>query len=211
MTPSSAVRFCPSCGQALPGPVQACPRCRASIAAALGVPRKSNTPTIVVIVIAAIFGAIPILAAIAIPNFIRYQLRSKQSQVTAELQGLARAQHALAQRTGKYVAIAAIPAVEPGEQKSALTADELAAAASIDWMVAGSTYGQYRVAVSEDGTAAALCGESNVDGDAQRAAFAVFLPGDGVEPPPAPCAEPVAWSSEYAPGEVLRVTDPSVF
>jgi hypothetical protein len=169
---------------------------------------------IVAIVIAAVFGALPflgIIAAIAIPNFVRYQLRAKQSQVTVELDGLARAQQAHAQRTGKFLAMGAVPAAAPGSQKAALTADELAAAASLGWMVAGSTYGQYRVAVSEDGTAAALCGESNVDGQDPRAAFAVFLPGDGVEPPPAPCAEPVAWSPDYAPGEVVRVSDPGVF
>ncbi len=213
MTPSSAARFCPTCGQALPGPVPACPRCGANIGAALGVQKKSSTPVIAIVVIA-LFGGVSclgILAAIAIPNFLRYQLRSKQSQVTMELDGLASAQQALAQRAGKYVAVAATPAAEPGPQKSSFTADELAAAASLDWTVSGSTYGQYRVAVSEDGTAAALCGESDIDGDGRRAAFVAFLPGEGVEPPPAPCAEPVAWSAQFAPGEVVRVTEPDVF
>lgn len=214
MTSSSAARFCPTCGQALPGPVQRCPRCGADIGAALGVQKKSSGSTVAVIVIAAVLvgiSCIGILAAIAIPNFIRYQLRSKQSQVTAELTGLASAQQALAQRTGKYLAMPAIPAAEPGPQKAAFTPDELAAAASIDWMVEGTTYGQYRVAVSEDGAAASLCGESNIDGHEARAVFAVFLPADGVEPPPAPCTEPVPWSSSYAAGEVVRVTDPDVF
>jgi|GEM_PF-1961089 len=214
MISSSAARFCPTCGQALPGPVQVCPRCGADIGAALGVQKKSSTSTVVVIVVVALFAGVSclgILAAIAIPNFVRYQLRSKQSQVTVELTALASAQQARAQSTGKYLAMPAIPAAEPGSQKSAFTADDLAAATSIDWIVAGSTYGQYRVAVSEDGTAASLCGESDIDGDGARAAFVVFLPADGVEPPPAPCTEPVAWSSSYGAGEVVRVTDANVF
>jgi type IV pilus assembly protein PilA len=169
---------------------------------------------ILVIVLVALMGGVAcigMLAAIAIPNFIRYQLRSKQSQVTAELVALAGAQQAHAQRTGKYLALEAMPAAAPGPQKAAFTADELAAAASIEWAVVGTTYGQYRVAVSEDGTAASLCGESDIDGDDARAAFVVFLPAEGVEPPPAPCTAPVAWSAEYGAGEVVQVTGPSVF
>jgi type IV pilus assembly protein PilA len=213
MNPSSPARFCPTCGQPLPGPVQRCPRCGADIGAAVGVHKKKNTALVVVIVLVAVFGAVSclgILAAIAIPNFIRYQLRSKQSQVTVELTGLAMAEQALAQRTGSYVALEAIPAAEPSTTKSQLSADELAKAASIDWVVTGATYGQYRVAVSEDGTSASLCGESDIDGDGQRAAFVVFLPGEAA-PPAAPCAEPVDWRAEYASGEVIPVTDPNTF
>lgn len=211
---STAARFCPTCGQALPGPVELCPRCGANIGAAVGVQKKRSTPAIVAIVVVAIFGGttcLGILAAIAIPNFIRYQLRSKQSQVSLELEGLATAERAFAERTGKYVAIAGIPAAEPGSEKATFSAEELGAAASIDWVVQGSTYGQYRVAVSEDGRAAALCGESDIDADGTRASFVVFLPGDDVAPPPAPCTVPIAWSPEYTPGAVIRATEGMVF
>ncbi len=213
MTPSSPARFCPTCGQALPGPVSLCPRCGADIGAAVGVQKKKSAATVIVIVLVAVMGGVfcmGVLAAIAIPNFIKYQLRSKQAQVTIELAGLARAEQALAQRTGSYVALEAIPAAEPSHAKSQLSADELAKAASIDWPVTGATYGRYRVAVSEDGTAASLCGESDIDGDGQRAAFVVFLPGEAA-PPAAPCAEPVDWRTEYPAGEVIPVTDPRTF
>lgn len=215
MTMSSAARFCPTCGQALPGPVQLCPRCGANIGSAVGVQKKSNAGTIVAIVLVSIMGGVfclGILAAIAIPNFIKYQLRSKQSQVSFELEGLAKAEHSLAQATGKYVVIEAIPAAaDPSPAKVSFSADELATATSVDWLVSGTTYGQYSVAVSEDGRAASLCGESDIDGDGERAAFAIFLPGDGVAPPPAPCTEPVAYSQQYAAGVLVRVTGPNVF
>jgi type II secretory pathway pseudopilin PulG len=216
MSTPSAARFCPTCGQALPGPVPHCPRCGAHVGAAVGVQKKSNTALVIIIVLVAVFGGVSclgILAAIAIPNFVRYQLRAKQSQVTLELGGLAKAEQAVSAETGKFIAIQGMPAAQAGSVKASFTAEELASASALGWSLEGTTYGQYRVAVVEEAgvQAASLCGESDIDGDGERAAFVVFLPGDGVAPPPAPCTEPVAWTSQYAAGEVVRVTGPSTF
>jgi type IV pilus assembly protein PilA len=154
-----------------------------------------------------------VLSAIAIPNFLKYQLRSKASEVPAVLTGLVRAEQAQAQLTGKYVPVAGIPASKPSSRKVVLTPAELKTAQDLDWLIEGTLYGRYTVeVVTRDGVqAASLCGETDLDDDGLRAQTVVFLPGRGVEPPPAPCSEPVPWSSEYEPGKVVRVTGPNVF
>ncbi len=97
-------RFCPTCGFQLPGPVPVCPRCATSLVG----PKKRNGAVTIVVIVVAVFLAVPclgILAAIAIPNFIRYQLRAKASEVPALVEGLVRSEQAALARGGKYVAL----------------------------------------------------------------------------------------------------------
>jgi type IV pilus assembly protein PilA len=140
-------------------------------------------------IVVAIIG---ILAAIAIPNFIKYQLRSKFSEASSNLEGLRKAEEALRQGErllviagvpvattdfpgGQYwnLGAAALPAGTPGTQKVAWTATEGATAAAIDWQIEGATYFQYQVTTSIAGIpAGAQAGiayfagaRANIDGD----------------------------------------------
>ncbi len=151
-------------------------------------------------IVVAIIG---ILAAIAIPNFMRYQLRSKASERKTNVEAIFKSEEALRQSerkvgsvSGVYFAFAAIPSagtVGPG--KLTWGASDLATAQTIDWIVQGSTYGKYAAAVPASGAAVALavCGFTDIDGDSTLAADALWQPQLGATgsattaPPDAPC------------------------
>jgi type IV pilus assembly protein PilA len=101
-------------------------------------------------IVVAIIG---ILAAIAIPNFLRYQMRAKFSELRTNVEAIMKSENALRQSerqacpnaaTGVYVTFTQIPAgVTPGANKAVWVAADLAAASALDWVVQGATYGVY--------------------------------------------------------------------
>ena len=134
-------------------------------------------------IVVAIIG---ILAAIAIPNFLRYQLRAKASELKENVNAVFKAEEALKQGEnsgGVYQVpggLAQLPqacSLTPpdGAIKHPWVAGDLAAAQSIDWLVEGSTYGCYHVAVSP--TAAihlTVYAESDIDSDNIRNCVYMF-------------------------------------
>jgi type IV pilus assembly protein PilA len=103
-------------------------------------------------IVVAIIG---ILAAIAIPNFLRYQLRSKFAELRTNVEAIRKSQESLRQAerqvclnaaTGQYVAFGRIPVAASGAVgtvKIVWQPADYAAAGLIDWNVEGSTYGAY--------------------------------------------------------------------
>jgi type IV pilus assembly protein PilA len=150
-------------------------------------------------IVVAIIG---ILAAIAIPNFLRYQLRSKFSEVKSNVQAIQKSEESLRQGerqlcpnavTGEYTDMARTPAAAtgtPGSQKLPWTNADRATAASIDWNVEGATYGTYQALVTIEpnvpanytatcptgnlGPVMAIGGQSNIDGDAQNSTVCLW-------------------------------------
>ncbi|HUK66158.1 MAG TPA: prepilin-type N-terminal cleavage/methylation domain-containing protein [Anaeromyxobacteraceae bacterium] len=100
-------------------------------------------------IVVAIIG---ILAAIAIPNFLRYQLRSKFSELKTNVEAIYKSEASLqaSERvlclnamTGLYSDITQVPAGTPGANKIVWQSTDLVAASAIDWLVQGATYGVY--------------------------------------------------------------------
>jgi type IV pilus assembly protein PilA len=103
-------------------------------------------------IVVAIIG---ILAAIAIPNFLRYQLRSKFAELRTNVEAIRKSQESLRQAermvclnaaTGQYVAFGRIPLAasgNPGTVKIVWLPADYAGAAALDWNVEGGTYGVY--------------------------------------------------------------------
>jgi len=116
-------------------------------------------------IVVAIIG---ILAAIAIPNFIKYQLRSKFSEGSGNVESMRKAEEALRQGERKITVLGVLVATyapgqywdlgggqlpltncaTPGTSKCIWTPAELAQAAALDWQVEGSTYFQYQASVA---------------------------------------------------------------
>ena len=141
-------------------------------------------------IVVAIIG---ILAAIAIPNFIKYQLRSKFSEASSNIEGLRKAEEALRQGERKIVypagvvdanytpgqywnlATLASHAAIPGTSKKVWDVPGASiAAAAIDWQVEGATYFQYQTAIgcqpavnptAESGSCYATGALADIDGD----------------------------------------------
>jgi type IV pilus assembly protein PilA len=150
-------------------------------------------------IVVAIIG---ILAAIAIPNFLRYQLRSRAGERKLNLEAIFKSEEALRQLEGSegYLAIFAVPAAnaDPGPAKVPWAATDMAEAQRIDWIVQGSTYGAYAAARDTVdvngvpiGVSMSACGVTDIDGDDANAADVLWNPqvgSDGSErtPPPAP-------------------------
>jgi type IV pilus assembly protein PilA len=140
-------------------------------------------------IVVAIIG---ILAAIAIPNFVKYQLRSKFSEASSNVEGLRKAEEALRQGERRVVVTGAIdgvyapgsyhglgattlPAGTIGTAKIAWSTTELALAQAIDWQVEGATYFNYEVSIANcptsdatmtnSGTCFTVGAASDIDGD----------------------------------------------
>ncbi len=106
-------------------------------------------------IVVAIIG---ILAAIAIPNFLRYQLRSKFSELKTNVEAIYKSEESLRQServlcagapTSAYAALGPVPAAAPQAQKNVWLATDIALASAIDWNVQGATYGQYQTATAD--------------------------------------------------------------
>jgi type IV pilus assembly protein PilA len=119
-----------------------------------------------------------ILAAIAIPNFVRYQLRAKAAELKENVSAIFKAEEAFLNRdlgAGQYAlfgtpigagTVALLPAsCTPGTTKRSWQPADLADAAAIGWMVEGSTYGCYHVAVTTPPIHVTVFAESDLDGD----------------------------------------------
>jgi type IV pilus assembly protein PilA len=100
-------------------------------------------------IVVAIIG---ILAAIAIPNFLRYQLRSKLSELKTNVEAIVKSEESLRQServvcpdaaTGQFVGFTQVPVGTPGANKIVWASTDLVAASTIDWLVQGGTYGVY--------------------------------------------------------------------
>ena len=149
-------------------------------------------------IVVAIIG---ILAAIAIPNFIKYQMRSKAGEVRLMLKGLFTAEESLRQSV-RNVSVNNVADTEyvPGQywdmqdgvypttnvagygsSKMPWEPGELAVARAIDWQVEGATYGRYAVSVANApgvplgnnaGVAFFAGAITNIDGDTVSAEYA---------------------------------------
>ena len=110
-------------------------------------------------IVVAIIG---ILAAIAIPNFLRYQLRSKFAELKTNVEAIYKSEESLRQSermlcpgaaTSQFVGFAQIPAAVPGSARTVWIPGDLTAASALDWVVQGGTYGVY-AAITDDPPAA---------------------------------------------------------
>ena len=133
-------------------------------------------------IVVAIIG---ILAAIAIPNFLRYQLRAKFAELPTNVTAIFKSEQAIRQSernnglyqtmvgTGTYV-----PNATPGSTKIQWANTDRQAANAIDWMVEGSTYGIYNALTPAGvGTTLTVSARSDIDGDGNQSCVTLYQTG----------------------------------
>jgi type IV pilus assembly protein PilA len=167
---------------------------------------KKSSKGFTLIELMIVVAIIGILAAIAIPNFLRYQLRSKYAELKTNVEAIYKSEESLRQSermlcpgaaTSQFVAFGQIPAAAPGSARTVWASTDLTAASALDWMVQGGTYGVYAAltdlapatggaatckgkvtgtTLDTLGLALTIGATSDIDGDTVGSLVATFVP-----------------------------------
>ena len=137
--------------------------------------RKGFT-LIELMIVVAIIG---ILAAIAIPNFLRFQLKSKSSEGKVNIAAIRTAEESFLAEFGRYVSAPVHPAVVPGAAKGVWTSPAVTPPAAYDelgWAPEGQVFFQYAVASS--GSMLSISAAADIDADAVNQAWGYVKPNN---------------------------------
>ncbi len=144
---------------------------------------RKNQKGFTLIELMIVVAIIGILAAIAIPNFLNYQLKSKTAEAKTNLGGIKTAQESYRAENDTYRACSANPSAVPAGVKAAWTATGTGFDV-VGFAPAGSVYYQYAVAITGT-TSFTATATGNLDADSANASFTLDQTGALTGPLPA--------------------------
>ncbi len=139
----------------------------------LGKSQKGFT-LIELMIVVAIIG---ILAAIAIPNFIRFQLKAKTSEGKVNIAAIRTAEEAYFSEFGTYVTAAVSPVNYGGTTKTVFV--DAGGFGNIGWAPEGQVFFNYEVVTSTNGTAYVAAAAADIDGNGTAQAWGYVHPAAG--------------------------------
>ena len=159
-------------------------------------------------IVVAIIG---VLAAIAVPNFVRFQLRSKTSEAKMNIAAIRTAEDAYFATNGTYLAAFLTPAIAPDPSKHQWSGvPGVAQFAQLGFRPEGDVYFVYAVNGLINSFAIAAIGD--LDGDATPSQYAYFrqMPGFamGPGPPIGTCAQTGVYNAATGLPDLLNTTGP---
>ena len=131
--------------------------------------RRINQKGFTLIELMIVVAIIGILAAIAIPNFLSYQLRAKRAEAPTNLKAIKVSEESYRAEYDTYVALTPSPAAGPGAGIKVAWADA-GGFATVGWSPSGDVYGQYSTTAAAATTWAGLA-QTDCDGDAAPTTF----------------------------------------
>ena len=142
--------------------------------------RRAGFTLIELMIVVAIIG---VLSAIAIPAFMRFQLRAKSVEAGINLQAIAKTEESHFAEYGSYVSVPVpVPAAIPGSMKVPWPGSP--GFAALGWAPEGSVLFQYVVTADNGGPGSTLVrytaeAASDLDADGQPSFFAYVQPAAG--------------------------------
>ena len=142
--------------------------------------QRSGFTLIELMVVVVIIG---VLSTVAIPAFMRFQMRAKSVEAGVNLQAISKAEESYYAEYGTYVsAPAPVPATIPGSMKASFTSTP--GFAALGWEPEGAVHFQYAVYADAPDLSSALIrytaeAASDLDSDLQPSFFGYVKPADG--------------------------------